>query len=64
MLLNQSRMTHISLVLVFTYGNDNSKLRTDGAESLLLSHNVHFSFGGQDYCYALLCTAVRDTSVQ
>lgn len=47
MLLSQSGMTHISLVLMFTYVNDNSKLRTDGAGSLLLSHNVHFSFSGQ-----------------
>lgn len=28
-LLNQSGMIHILLVLVFTYVNDNSKLRTD-----------------------------------
>lgn len=59
-----SGMTHISLVLMFTYVNDNSKLRTDGPGSLLLSDNVHFSFSGQDYCYALLCTAVRDMLVQ
>lgn len=62
--LNQSGMTHISLVLMFTYVNDNSKRRTDGAGSLLLSHNVHFSFSGHNYCSVLLCTAARDTSVQ
>lgn len=62
--LNQSGMTHISLVLMFTYVNDNSKRRTDGAGSLLLSHNVHFSFSGQNYCSVLLCTAARDTLVQ
>lgn len=61
MLLNPSGMTHISPVLMFTYVNGSSKLRTDGAGCSLLSHNVHFSFGGQDYCYALLCSAVSDT---
>lgn len=64
MLLNQSGMTHISLVLMFTYVNDNNTLRTDGPGSLLLSDNVHFSFSGQDSCSALLCTAVRDMLVQ
>lgn len=51
--LNHSGMTHISLVLMFTYVKDRRKLRTDGAVSLLPSQHALFFFSGQDHSYAL-----------
>lgn len=53
--LNHSGMTHISLVLMFTYVKAKRKLRTDGAVSLLLSQHALFFFSGQDHSY--VCTA-------